>query len=381
MRVSILLIALATLNVAPAQIKLQGKIEQQSIDKWGDKLYILRIDKIGLNKLKVYDSIFIKKDGSFSYEFLPDPQGILYQIFRPLKNKPINFSLNGFLDHLFYIAPEDKGEVKLIGYSDSLYYSSQITKGNINKKLLVFRDLKRPIENIARAATDSIQLYPNKKDYFKEKFLKLTLSEAAGIKKRIEAILDTTKNTTITLAGLVYLNEANFGNLSGSQIKKYGEKLADDKVLLIRNVKKAVYETERNRIGIVLPDIELTNNLDKKIRFDAIKGKLKVLDFWASWCGPCRNANKNQLPKLNAFLGQNQIPLIGISIDSDKIKWKKAIKKDQTSWPQFMDTSNVWINLLNVQGVPAYLVLGESNEVLFESVSPILIESFIKSKI
>jgi thiol-disulfide isomerase/thioredoxin/CRISPR/Cas system-associated endoribonuclease Cas2 len=364
-----------------AQLILTGKIEPSRSDKWGNKLYILRIDRIGLSAPIIVDSIQLKKDGTFRYTFNNDPQGILYEIRQPIKGRPLNATISGFEDHWFYISTEEKGEVRLKAYADSLYYSVSVLKGEINKKLLLFRDIKRPVERIARLATDSLKAYPSKKEFYIEKFLSLTISEADLAKKKITSILDTCKNISITLLGIRYLNEVNFGNLTGDQIKKYSSYLGNDDILLIRNTKRAINEVERNRIGVVLPNIALRSNLDKKWELSAIKSKFKVLDFWASWCGPCRYANKNQLPEFNLFLKANDIPLIGITIDKDEKKWKEAVKNDRTTWYQFIDSTYIISRTLDVQGVPSYLVLGENNEVIYEAASPILIKNFLKGKV
>jgi thiol-disulfide isomerase/thioredoxin len=364
-----------------AQLILSGKIEPSHSGKWDNKLYILRIDKIGLAAPIVFDSIQLKKDGTFRYTFNNDPQGILYEVRQPLKGRPLNTTISGFEDHWFYISTEERGEVKLRAHADSLYYSIAVLKGEINRKLLLFRDIKRPLAKIARTVTDSIKAYSSKKESYKERFLSQTILEADLAKKKITTILDTCKNASITLLGIRYLNEASFGNLKGEQIKKYSSHLINDDILLIRNTKKAINEVERNRIGIVLPNSVLRNNINENTELNSIKSKFKVLDFWASWCGPCRYANKNQLPELNLFLKANDISLIGITIDKDEKKWKEAVKNDKTTWYQFIDPTYILSRTLDVQGVPSYLVLGENNEVVFEAVSPILIKNFLKDKV
>jgi thiol-disulfide isomerase/thioredoxin len=114
---------------------------------------------------------------------------------------------------------------------------------------------------------------------------------------------------------------------------------------------------------------------------NSFQGHFKVLDFWASWCGPCRQANRTYLPKLYEYLQQNNIPLIAITIDEDKLKWKEAIKKDLVTWPQVIESQPLLKKLLGIQGVPHYVILDKNNTVVFDSNVPMLIERYIKNQL
>ena len=61
-----------------------------------------------------------------------------------------------------------------------------------------------------------------------------------------------------------------------------------------------------------------------------------MVDFWASWCGPCRLANKKLVKMYDQYKGQN-FEIVGISIDNDKTKWLKAIEKDKMKHQQLID--------------------------------------------
>jgi peroxiredoxin len=90
------------------------------------------------------------------------------------------------------------------------------------------------------------------------------------------------------------------------------------------------------KIGDTFPDIQLLNNKNATIKLNSYKGKTVLVDFWASWCGPCRLANKKLVKMHNQYKGQN-FEIVGISIDTDKAKWLKAIEKDQMKHQQLID--------------------------------------------
>lgn len=108
------------------------------------------------------------------------------------------------------------------------------------------------------------------------------------------------------------------------------------------------------------PDIALPAVNGDSIRLSSLKGKVVLLDFWASWCAPCRSSNK-QLTKLYPRYKAKGFEIFGVSLDEDKEKWKDAIKKDKITWLQVNDNGGKWdaqtaINW-NIEAIPtSYLI-------------------------
>ena len=90
------------------------------------------------------------------------------------------------------------------------------------------------------------------------------------------------------------------------------------------------------RQGQIATEIALPSASGDTLRLSSLKGKVVLLDFWASWCGPCRVANKG-LTKLYQKFKAKGFEIYSVSIDDEKEKWLKAIKKDKMSWLQVID--------------------------------------------
>lgn len=88
--------------------------------------------------------------------------------------------------------------------------------------------------------------------------------------------------------------------------------------------------------GQLLPNLQLQNNKNATVKLKSFAGKTVLVDFWASWCAPCRVANK-KLVKLYAEYKSQNFEIIGISLDTDKAKWLKAIEKDKMTHTQLID--------------------------------------------
>lgn len=89
-------------------------------------------------------------------------------------------------------------------------------------------------------------------------------------------------------------------------------------------------------IGQYIPNINLQNDENESVNLQSLKGKILLVDFWASWCGPCRKANK-KLVKLHKDYSDQDFEIVGISLDVDQNKWRKAILSDKLEHLQFID--------------------------------------------
>ncbi|MDZ4794339.1 MAG: TlpA disulfide reductase family protein [Bacteroidota bacterium] len=87
------------------------------------------------------------------------------------------------------------------------------------------------------------------------------------------------------------------------------------------------------RQGQPAAEIALPTANGDTLRLSSLKGKVVLLDFWASWCGPCRSSNR-ELTKLYPKYKSKGFEILGVSFDDDTEKWKEAISKDKISWLQ-----------------------------------------------
>ena len=169
----------------------------------------------------------------------------------------------------------------------------------------------------------------------------------------------------------------NFENFMLVSLKKHlNYELLREKFLLLgeegkrteygKIVANYVAEQERVAIGALAPDFEITTPDGERVSLYSLKGKVKLIDFWASWCGPCRQENPNVVKIYNRFRGKG-LEILGISLDSDKDEWVEAIRKDGLIWKHGSDLKG-WessvAQLYKVRSVPSTILLDGDNRIV-----------------
>lgn len=136
-------------------------------------------------------------------------------------------------------------------------------------------------------------------------------------------------------------------------------------------------------IGAPAPDFTMNDIDGKPFTLSSLKGKVVMIDFWATWCPPCIRSIPEAKNIWNTFKKKDFI-LLGVSLDKDLDTWKNYVKEQQMSWIQVAD-GNFWDNkaaiLYGIGSIPSVWILDQEGNVALKDVNPLSESDAIRAKI
>ncbi len=135
---------------------------------------------------------------------------------------------------------------------------------------------------------------------------------------------------------------------------------------VFKNLAARLQKMDKVRVGAMAPDFTLPTPEGKMVSLSQFRGKVLVVDCWASWCGPCRAESPNMVALYNANKDKN-FTILGISLDRDKDKWVKAIADDKLAWNHVSDLKfwqSMICDLYVISAIPETILIDKDGKIV-----------------
>jgi thiol-disulfide isomerase/thioredoxin len=134
------------------------------------------------------------------------------------------------------------------------------------------------------------------------------------------------------------------------------------------------------RVGTIVPEIALPDTAGSVHRLSNLLGKIVLIDFWASWCGPCRESNPALLKVYSKYRSRD-FEIYGVSLDKSPVAWKNAINADKINWVQVNDNGNTneeGIAGWQIRFIPTSFLLDKEGKIVALNPSVRQLRSYLK---
>jgi thiol-disulfide isomerase/thioredoxin len=320
----------------------------------GETIYLEELSPTG--KL-ILDSTKLDEKGNFSFERSAPAPG-----FYRVKTSEANFAM---------LILDSTQKIKLTGDLKDLGNTYTVEGSPDTKIFLELNDLGKIIQTridsfqqvfqvrVEGSKKDSVTMAAINKD-MEPAYMKII----AEHQKKVAEVVSKNTGSLAALAGIQQLTPDEYMDIYKKVYADLSAKYPNSKYLA--NLKKNVEAYSRVSGGSVAPDFTLNTPEGKPLALSSLRGKIVMIDFWASWCGPCRKENPNVYKVYKKFHDKG-FDILAVSLDDEKGKWLAAIEKDGLPWHHVSDLKG-WdseaAKLYGVDAIPFTVLLDKEGKII-----------------
>lgn len=249
-----------------------------------------------------------------------------------------------------------------------------------NKSMNLFADVSKEDNLIVKGSPIHDDLKSLQESYVssasqRELWAKMDIARNKGEKENVKELQKEYNNylinlipkdsKSIALSYLVFCHLINYPCLELEKIiQEFDPSIANTRY--IKHLQARIDRFKRIEIGKVAPDFILNDTLGHPLALSSLRGKYVMVDFWASWCRPCCEELPEVVELYNKY-NEKGFEILGVSLDSEGDKWKKAIKKYNMIWPNVSDLK-FWdsevAHLYNISSLPNNIILDPEGRII-----------------
>ncbi len=261
----------------------------------------------------------------------------------------------------------ENADITISGKHDDLQ-KAVITGSPMNELLKKFNDEMPGMERSNDIRNEFMQAQMSQD----QEKMKALGEEMNSIMEKQKVYFETfvNSNTDNALGAFLALNMASSMKLEELKalISKFETSLGDH--TYVQELKKVVEPMEAQekameatKEGNVAPEFSLNTKEGEAVSLSSFRGKYVLVDFWASWCAPCRQENPNVVKAYQAYNAKG-FEVFSVSVDQDATKWEQAVKDDGLVWSQVRDTDGEVAKMYAIQSIPTTLLLDQEGKII-----------------
>ncbi|PCJ64078.1 MAG: hypothetical protein COA58_13910 [Bacteroidetes bacterium] len=346
------LFSIACVDASDSEMDAKGYSISVQSDLAEKTLVVL--SKITDVKLETLDSAYVSKDGSFSFKGEGSEESTIYYL-----------TLNGTTPPGIPVILENGAKVK-IELTSSNGYDIVMSGGKYNHSMLKLYNIYTGFEKDMNAFNAEVALIDptTVNEELRSNTTKRYTSMIKARSEGIENFIKTEEGSPVTYFAVKYL----FQKMEPKLILLGSEKLNADlpESSYAANLDKLAKELGPTVVGAVAPEINLKTPEGEALALSSLRGQVVLLDFWASWCGPCRKENPH-VKKVYEKYKDKGFEIYAVSLDNNKSHWQGAIAKDGLPWKHVSDLVG-WkssaAKVYNVHSIPQTFLLDKDGRIV-----------------